>query len=173
MIIKIIGRNRLFTVLLAGAALLRLDAELGYRWQSWFNDSWDYVDASVLLKPDSTRTSGYSLYLAALHSFHSFALITVTQHLMGLLTALMIYALARRRFSCPAWLAALMTVPVLFDGFEVQLEHLIMSDTLFLFLVMLALTLLLWSPLQRSRTTWLRCAASGLLLGMSATVRTT
>ena len=180
MITKIIGGNRLFTGLLVVSALLRLDAELGYRWQSWFNDSWDYVDTAVTLSLDPTRASGYSLYMAVLRPFHSFATVTVSQHLMGLATGVMIYALARRRFSCPAWLAALMAVPVLFDGFEIQLEHLIMSDTLFLFLTMLALVVLLWWPLGRDepglawwKTSWARCAAAGVLISLSALVRAT
>jgi hypothetical protein len=180
MIAGLIGRNRLFAGVLVVSALLRLDAELGYRWQSWFNDSWDYVDTAVTLGLDPTRTSGYSLYLAVLRPFHSFALVTVSQHLMGLATGVLIYALARRRFACPSWAATAMTLPVLFDGFEIQLEHLIMSDTLFLFLVMLALVVLLWSPLRRVgpgtawwRSAWARCAAAGILIGLSAIVRST
>ena len=180
MMTKVIGRHRLFAAVLVVAALLRLDAELGYRWQSWFNDSWDYVDTAVTLSLDPTRTSGYSLYLALLRPFHSFALVTISQHLMGLATGVMIYALARRRFSCPAWLATLMAVPVLLDGFEIQLEHLIMSDTLFLFLAVASLTVLLWSPLRRDepgtawwKTTWFRCAVSGALIGLGAVVRST
>lgn len=210
MIAGLIGRNRLFTAILVVSALLRLDAELGYRWQSWFNDSWDYLDTAVTLGLDPTRTSGYSLYLALLRPFHSFALVTVSQHLMGLATGVLIYALARRRFACPSWAATAMTLPVLFDGFEIQLEHLIMSDTLFLFLVMLALVVLLWSPLggygpsgsgvspgstvspragtsrgapdtvavsaiRRAprRSSWARCAVAGILIGLSAIVRST
>jgi hypothetical protein len=192
MMTGLIGRNRLFAAVLVAGALLRADAELGYRWQSWFNDSWDYVDTAVTLSLDPTRTSGYSLYLAVLRPFHSFALVTVSQHLMGLAVAVMVYALAKHRFSCPSWLAVLMTLPVLLDGFEIQLEHLIMSDTLFLFLAMLAVMVLLWSPLRRPgpgdvtapwwssfwrgpwwRLSWVRCAISGALLGLSAIVRTT
>ncbi len=171
-------RNKLFAIALVPAALLRVDAELGYRWQSWFNDSWNYVDTAITLNLDPTRPSGYSLYLWLLKPFHSFALVTVSQHLMGLATAVLLYALARHRFRAPAWLAVAMTLPVLYDGFEVQLEHLIMSDTLFLFLAMLAITVLLWSPLRASgpawwRSPWLRCAVAGLLLGLSAIVRPT
>ncbi len=167
-------RNKLFAVALVPAFLLRVDAELGYRWQSWFNDSWDYMDTAVTLRLDPTRTAGYSLYLWVLKPFHSLALVTVSQHLMGLLVAVMIYALARHRFGAPEWLAVVLTLPVLYDGFEIQLEHLIMSDTLFLFLVMAAVTLLLWSPLRpASGLTWLRCAGAGLLIGLSAIVRAT
>lgn len=177
---ELISRNRLFTVFLVVATLLRICAEVGYRWQSWFNDSWEYVDTGVTLILDPTRTSGYSLYLALLRPFHSFALVTISQHIMGLLTGVMIYVLARRRFSCPAWLATLLSLPVLLDGFEIQLEHLIMSDTVFLFLTMLSLFVLLWAPLRKPepgtrwwRSTWFRCALSGILIGLAALDRST
>ncbi|MFY9851411.1 MAG: hypothetical protein WAK83_27905, partial [Trebonia sp.] len=148
---RALAGNKLFVILMIPAALLRIDAELGYRWQSWFNDSWNYVDTAVTLNLDPTRPSGYSFYLWVLKPFHSFALVTVSQHIMGLLVAVMMYALARHRFGTPKWLAAVMTLPVLYDGFEIQLEHLILSDTLFLFLAMLAVLVLLWSPLPPLR----------------------
>ena len=132
--------------MLTPAFLLRVDAELGYRWQSWFNDSFEYVQNTVHFTLDPTRVSGYSIWLKLLQPFHSYAVVTILQHLMGLAVAVMVYALARHRFEAPAWLATLAAVPVLYDGFEIQLEHLILSDTLFLFLLMLAITLLLWDP---------------------------
>jgi hypothetical protein len=184
---RTLAGNKLFAILMVPATLLRIDAELGYRWQSWFNDSWNYVDTAVTLGLDPARPSGYSFYLWVLKPFHSFALVTVSQHIMGLLVAVMMYALARHRFGTPKWLAAVMTLPVLYDGFEIQLEHLILSDTLFLFLTMLAVLVLLWSPLPPLRaaggaggagvpwwrSSWARCALAGLLLGLSAIVRTT
>ena len=60
---RALAGNKLFVILMIPAALLRIDAELGYRWQSWFNDSWNYVDTAVTLNLDPTRPSGYSLYL--------------------------------------------------------------------------------------------------------------
>ncbi len=161
--------NKLFALALIPAVLLRVDAELGYRWQSWFNDSFSYVSSAVTLTPETSRPSGYPVYLWLLSPFHSYFLVTASQHLMGLLVAVMIYALARRRFAAPAWVAVLATLPVLYDGFEIQLEHLIMTDTLFLFLAFAALTVLLWSP----RPSWRACLAAGLLLGLSTTVRST
>ena len=80
-------------------SLLRVAAELGYRWQSWFNDSFTYVRAAVTLTPNTTRPSGYPLYLWLLSPAHSYLLVTASQHLMGLLVAVMIYALARHRFA--------------------------------------------------------------------------
>ena len=166
---RCLADNKLFALALIPAVLLRVDAELGYRWQSWFTDSFSYVSSAVTLTPDTSRPSGYPVYLWLLSPFHSYFLVTASQHLMGLLVAVMIYALARRRFAAPAWVAVLATLPVLYDGFEIQLEHLIMTDTLFLFLAFAALTVLLWNP----RPSWRACLAAGLLLGLSTTVRST
>src|ERR1700758_2206458 len=166
---RLIAGNRLFAAVLIPALALRVDAELGYRWQSWFNDSFTYVRAAVTLTPNTTRPSGYPLYLWLLSPAHSYLLVTASQHLMGLLVAVMIYALARHRFAAPAWVAVLATLPVLYDGFEIQLEHLVMADTLFLFLAMAAVTIALWSP----RPSWRACLAAGLLLGVSSAVRPT
>jgi hypothetical protein len=167
--IRLIAANRLFAAALIPALALRVTAELGYRWQSWFNDAFSYVRAAVTLTPNTTRPSGYPLYLWLLSPAHSYLLVTASQHLMGLLVAVMIYMLARHRFAAPAWVAVLATLPVLYDGFEIQLEHLIMADTLFLFLTMAAVTIALWSP----RPSWRACLAAGLLLGVSSAVRPT
>jgi hypothetical protein len=160
--------NRLFILVMVPAVLLRIDAELGYRWQVWFNDSFDYVQNTVKFQLDPTRPSGYSIFLKVLEPFRTYALVTILQHLMGLAIAVMIYALARHRYAAPAWLATLATVPVLYDGFEIQLEHLIMADIPFLFVATLALTIFLWKP----DPSLLRCAVVGLLLGISDTIRT-
>jgi hypothetical protein len=150
------------------AVLLRADAELGYRWQVWFNDSFDYIQNTVHFALDPTRVGGYSIALKVLEPFHSYALITILQHLMGLAVAVMVYALARHRFGANAWLATLAAIPVLYDGFEIQLEHLIMADVPFLFALTLALTLLLW---DRAEPSLWRCAVIGLLLGIGALLR--
>jgi hypothetical protein len=156
--------HRLFIIVAIPAVLLRVDAELGYRWQAWFNDSFQYVQNTVHFNLDPTRVSGYSIWLKILEPFHSFALVTILQHLMGLAVAVMVYALARHRYRAPAWLATLATVPVLYDGFEIQLEHLILSDVPLLFLLVLATTMLLWNPAGPSLRT---CVVVGLLLGIA------
>jgi hypothetical protein len=162
------AEHRLFIIVLIPAFLLRVDAELGYRWQAWFNDSFEYVQNTVHFELDPTRVSGYSVWLKILQPFHSYALVTILQHLMGLAIAVMIYALARHRFGVSAWLATLATVPVLYDGFEIELEHLIMADVPFLFLLTLATTLLLW---DRSGPSTRTCAVIGGLLGLGAVLR--
>jgi SAM-dependent methyltransferase len=160
--------HRLFVIVLIPAVLLRADAELGYQWQAWFNDSFEYISNTVHFGLDPTRVSGYSIGLKILQPFHSYGLITSLQHLTGLAVAVMVYALARHRFSAPAWLAALAAVPVLYDGFEIELEHLILGDVPFLFLLTLATTLLLW---DRPGPSLRKCVAVGLLLGVADCVR--
>jgi hypothetical protein len=160
--------HRLFVIVLIPAVLLRADAELGYRWQAWFNDSFVYVEDTIHFNLDPTRVSGYSVWLKILEPLHSYAIVTILQHLMGLAVAVMIYALARHRFGASAWLATLAAVPVLYDGYEIQLEHLILSDVPFLFVLMLATTLLLWDPEGPSTR---RSAVIGLLLGLGAVLR--
>ncbi|HEY4700840.1 MAG TPA: hypothetical protein VIH64_03065, partial [Streptosporangiaceae bacterium] len=53
------------------------------------------------------------------------------------------------------------------DGFQIQLEHLILSDVPFEFLIVLATTLLLWDR----KPSWQRCTLIGLILGVADTVR--
>jgi hypothetical protein len=86
---------------------------------------------------------------------------------MGVAVGVMVYALARHRFGAPRWIAALATLPVLFDGFQIQLEHLILSDVPFEFLIALAVTLLLWDR----KPSWQRCTLIGFILGIAETVR--
>jgi hypothetical protein len=159
--------NKLFALVLVPALLLRLDAELGYRWQSWFNDSFTYMSDVINLHPDTTRVGGYAIFLKILEPLHSLAAVTILQHLMGVSVGVMIYALARHRFGAPRWIATLATLPVLFDGFQIQLEHLILSDVPFEFLIALATTMLLWNR----KPSWWCCALIGLILGVADTVR--
>ena len=96
--------HRLFIIVLTPAVLLRVDAELGYRWHAWFNDSFQYVQNTVHFNLDPTRVSGYSIWLKILQPLHTYAVVTILQHLMALAVAVMIYALARHRFRTrPGW----------------------------------------------------------------------
>jgi hypothetical protein len=159
--------NKLFALALVPAVLLRIDTELGYEWQAWFNDSFQYMSDVIGLHPDTTRPVGYSIFLKVLEPLHSYAAVTILQHLMGVAVGVMVYAVARHRFGAPRWIATLATLPVLFDGFQIQLEHLILSDVPFEFLIALAVTLLLWDR----KPSWQRCTLIGFILGIAETVR--
>ncbi|MFV2174420.1 hypothetical protein ACFHW2_07825 [Actinomadura sp. LOL_016] len=164
----IVRRNPTFSVIIVMAALLRLTAMAGYRPVMFFNDSFDYLHVAMEPHPHPLRPDGYGFLLILLKPFHSFALVSAVQHLMGLAMGLMVYALLHRRFRLPGWGAAIAAAPVLLDAYQIQLEHLVLSDTLFGFLVMSAVTLLLW----RDRPTWKIAAAVGLIVGFSWLTRT-
>jgi hypothetical protein len=156
-------RHPAFSVIIATAALLRLIAMLGYQPVMFFNDSFDYLNVAMDPYPHPLRPDGYSFLLVLLKPFHSFALVAALQHLMGLGMGVMVYALLRRKFRLPGWGAALASAPVLLDAYQLQLEHLVLSDTMFTFLVMCAVTLLLW----HDRPTWKIAAAVGLIVGLA------
>jgi hypothetical protein len=163
----LIARDPLFATALTAGAVLRLVAMLGYPGALWFSgDSYVYVGAALRPRPDLSKTTGYSLFLRALLPFHSFTLVTGLQHLMGLAIAVMIYLLARRAGVAKLW-AMLATLPVLLDGFEIEDEHMIMSEALFSFLVMLAMVAILW----RYRVSWPTALIAGLLVGYAVDVR--
>ncbi len=78
-----------------------------------------YLGAALRLRPDLSKTTGYSLFLGALEPLHSLALVTGVQHLMGLAVAVMVYALARRSGVSERWSVAV-ALPVLLDGFQIE-----------------------------------------------------
>jgi hypothetical protein len=164
----VLRRHWLFIIVAIPALLLRADAELGYRWQSWFNDSFSYVRAAVLLQPETQRVSGYPVLLWLLSPFHSLALITILQHLVGLGIGFLVYWLARERFGARTWIAVLAAIPVLYDAFQIQLEHLIMPDLWYAALIIVAVALLLSA---RSAIGWRRALLAGLLIGVADIVR--
>lgn len=160
-------RHRLFTVALGLGAVLRIITMLGFGPAMWFNDSYDYVSVALRPRPHPIRPDGYGFWLLILKPLHSFSFVVFTQHLMGLATAILIYTLLIRKFGVPRWGATLAAAPVLFDAYQIQLEQLIMSDTLFIVLVVGVITLVLWHPTM----SWRTGAAVGLLLAMTALTR--
>lgn len=160
--------NRLFALALGAGTILRLVAVVGYPGALYFaGDSYVYLGRTIQLAPDRSKSTGYSLFLKVLEPFHSLTLVTIVQHLMGLAIAVMIYALLRRARVPTRW-AALATVPVLLNGFQVELEHMVMADTLFMFLLVAAAALLLW----REQPSWRAVLLAGLLTGYAITVWT-
>jgi hypothetical protein len=162
-----IQEHGLFGVVLLAATLVRAIALLGYAPALWYPDSLPYVHAALYVAPYRIRPVGYSFLLWTLRPFHSFTLVVVVQHAMGLAAGTAIYALLRHRFRMPAWAATLAAIPPLLSAYTIQIEHFVLSDTLFGFLVTMAVVLMLWRPVP---PVW-SCALAGLLLSGAAVVR--
>nr|WP_271170430.1 hypothetical protein [Microbispora rosea]GLJ82025.1 hypothetical protein GCM10017588_07500 [Microbispora rosea subsp. aerata] len=152
-------------------ALLRLVAVLGYRPALWFPDSYTYVVTAMRPRPDLVRPAGYSMFLRLLEPFHSFALVVTVQHVLGLLVGVMLYTTVLRRGG-PTWAAVLACVPVLLDAYQIELEHLLVSDSLFTFLVVGAVCLALRRPRPSGTLTPRSAAALGLVLAAATLTRT-
>ena len=151
--------HALFCVALLVAAGVRFIIVLGYPPALWFSDSLPYVQAVEPLSPSPVRPAGYSFYLAMLAPFHSIWLVTLVQAVMGLTTATAVYVVLRRH-KLSGGVATLAAAPVLFSAYQLQLEHFVLSDTLFGLLVTVAVVVMLWRPVPSV----LVCAFTGLIL---------
>ncbi|WP_235855085.1 hypothetical protein [Nonomuraea aridisoli] len=158
----LVRRHGWFLGLFAAGAALRVLAMLGYRPALWFPDTYTYVVTVFHPRPDLVRPAGYSMFLKLLEPLHSFGAVALAQHLLGLATGLLVYRAARR---APRWAATLAAAPVLLDAYQVELEHLLVSDTLFMFLIVLAVALCVT---RRTSTVVL----IGLLLAAATLTRT-
>lgn len=97
-------------------------------------DSAVYADmARGNLFADPARTAGYPMFLRGLHAISNQIELTIAaQHLIGIATALLLYATVRR-VGAPSWAALIAAAAVLLPVDQVQLEHTLMSEALFTF----------------------------------------
>src|SRR3954453_8844469 len=129
--------------ILAIGALLRLALIFG--WQpalfGW-PDAASYIDvARGQLFGNELRPAGYSLFLRGLHGVApSLMLVVVVQHLLGLASALILY-LAVVRAGAPRAFGLIPAAVVALGGDGIFLEHAPISESLFIFLVAVALYL--------------------------------
>jgi hypothetical protein len=163
----VVSDHRLFAILVVLAAALRAVVQLAYQPALLFSDSAGYLYNAEYLVPLPLRPAGYAFFLKPLVAVHNLAVIAVAQHVLGLALGVAIYVLLVRLRLRP-WVAALAAVPVLFDGFQLDIEQYVMSDTLFEAVLLAAVVLLAW---PRERLGHWRIAGAGLLLAIGAIVR--
>ena len=158
--------NWQFSIVVLAAILVRIIVVLGYPPILWFNDSYNYLYDAVAHVPDQIRPNGYPFFLDLLLPLHNAYPLALLQAAMGVVMGVAIYALLRHR-GLPWWGAALPTLPVLFDSYELHIEHMVTADPLFIFLVTIAVVILCWSD----RPSVLVMAIAGLFIGSAALVR--
>ena len=153
-------RHWLFAALLVLAAGLRGVVFAAYHPALIFPDSVRYLQyahnfATGHWSVDALRQSGYSVLIVPALLLHDMWIIPLVQHLVGLATAGLVYAVLIR-FGTPAWLAAAATIGVLFDPLQLILEQYVLTDTWTVLEIVAALAVLAW---RRDGPGWRRCAA--------------
>lgn len=164
----LVRRHWIFAVLLVPAVVLRVLLMIAYRPAIFYIDSVaSYLLPLPSLDPTGQDPIGYDLYLLdPVLKVGNLATVVALQHLMGLGIAVAGYALLVHK-GARRWLAALATVPVLLDAYQLQIETTIMTEPLFEAMIVAALVTLAW----RARPGVPAVVVAGLLLGLATTVR--
>ena len=139
----LLAEHRAVVVLLVVAAGLRLLAFVAVYPGIWFSDTNNYVTVAATGRLSEVRVGGYALLVAPFWHLGSAAALVALQHLLALGMVTLLYALLVRR-GAPRWLAVLAVVPAALDAYLIDIEHAVMSDTLFHAAVVVAIALLLW-----------------------------
>jgi Dolichyl-phosphate-mannose-protein mannosyltransferase len=189
-------RHWVFAALLVLGAALRAVVFAAYHPALIFPDSVRYLQyahnfTAGQWSVDALRQSGYSVLIIPAVLLHGLWIVPLAQHLVGLATAVLVYAVLIR-FGVRTWLAAVAAIPVLFDPLQLVLEQYVLADVWTVFLVVAALVILVWRREEESawrrdkgselrlegpektaqdRRGWLPAAACGLLLGLAVTFR--
>jgi hypothetical protein len=155
--------------LLAVGVLLRVYFTIQWRPSiTGYSDSGIYFqDATTGPFADPLRVVGYGMFLSALHWITPhLLLVTVVQHLLGLLTAVLLFATVRR-CGGPPMLGLAPAAVVTLGGTQLFLEHAALAETLFTFLI----ALLLYAAVRAWRGWFGWAALAGACAGISVTVR--
>ena len=167
--VRLLGEHWALALVLALAAALRVAVAVAYRPALFFiGDSWGYLERAY----DHTfvgfgfgQPSGYPVVIKLLsYVTHDLAAITALQHVVGLATGVLVYALSRK-LAVPHLLAAAAAAIVLFDSYTLALEQDVLSESVF------ALFLLVSAYLAVVARGPAALAASGLVLGGATTIR--
>jgi len=169
---RAVRRHWLFAALAGCATALRVVVLLAYQQALIFPDSERYLQYAHNFiigqwVPDWLRTSGYSFLLIPAVLARNLTSVVAVQHLLGLATAALIYA-TLLHFGARRWVAAVATIPVLFDPLQLDLEQYILTDVSATFLMMTALVVLVW---KREAIGWKAPVAAGLLIAAATLIR--
>jgi hypothetical protein len=117
---------------------------------------------------DPNHAAGYVLILRILHLIWPYlVLVTITQHVLGIAGGVLLYD-AVRRARAPRALGLVPAAVVILGGSELMLEHAVLSDGIFIFLV----ALVLWCVVRAWRGSWWWAFAAGASIGVAIDVRT-
>jgi hypothetical protein len=120
---------------------------------------------------DFWMPAGYPVFLKAVHLVSNDMGFTIAvQHLLGVVTAVLLYLVARR-LGVGQWVSLVPAAVVLLSGDQIYLEHILMGDAFYLFAMVLALYLFVLA-VQTPSKRWL-LALAGVVSGLACLTRTT
>ena len=160
--------HRPFLIALGAGVLVRIVVTIAFTPALLQSDGPAYLARVHDLLPDPNRPVGYVIGLLKPLSWiaDNVALYVAVQHVLGLLTAVLVYDLVRR-WGAGRWWATIAALPVLFDSMQLMLEHAVLSDVFFCFLLVSAF----WVLARRRVLRPGHAVIGGLLLGAAVTVR--
>lgn len=149
----------------AGGLIFRVLVMVAYRPAlELFGDSYSYLGPGIT--PDAAHPIGYPVLLRILSVTGSLAAVVGVQHGLTIVAAILGYLLLLRLGVRP-WLAGLAAVPAMFDAYQVDVEHFVLSDSVFEFVAVATLVVLLWHDRPGVRAG----ATLGLLLSCAVLLR--
>jgi 4-amino-4-deoxy-L-arabinose transferase-like glycosyltransferase len=163
----------LAALVVAGVALRVLGATASWPVSTTLADAGSYAAyATANPMEDPLHTAGYSSFLAVVGVFtREVAVVTILQHLLAIITALLFYA-AVRRVTRSHWAGLLPAALVLLNADLVFLERNVLSETLFM--TVLAGTFYAAVRAFDAPDPWWRWpAATGALVGLVTIMRAT
>ena len=147
--------------------VLRIVAMVGYQPILMLQrDTYAYLSLSLRMDVTGLRPSLYPMLIKPLAELGNLQLLSLVQHLAGLAVAVMFYVLMRR-LEVSAIVAALGVVPVLLDGYVINIEHYLLTEAFFNLFVAGALILIAYPQ----RPSIVGVGASGLIIGLSMLLR--
>ena len=159
-------------VVLAAGAVIRVLFMVAWSpaFMGW-PDAKSYIDVSQgELFGNPLRPAGYPLFLRGVNAiWTNIHFVVVINHLLGLATAVVLYATVVRA-GAPRWLALLPAAVVALGGTQMFLEHSVLSEPLFTFLCAVGAYAAVRCAAERPR--WaLWPATAGVVLAFAASVR--
>jgi hypothetical protein len=159
------------------AGLLGLGLVLrAYFMLAWHPAITGYSDSGIYFQDgvesvwtDPMRTVGYSMFLRVLHAITPhLILVTIIQHLLGLITAALYFFMIRRTGG-PQWLGLIPAAVIALFGDQLFIEHAALSDAPLVFLLALTLycTLRAGRDDRGLRQNLIWAAAAGLAAGFA------
>jgi hypothetical protein len=169
----VLRRHWPFALVLAVGAALRLACEIAYRPALFYSDSWGYLSmahGSGIVSFAPLRPSGYPVVLKIL-SVVGDGLVATTwaQHLAGLATGTIVYALLRT-LGVRRWAASTAAAFVVLDAWAIALEQYVLAEAFFGLLIAAAVAASLIAVLRRAGTE-IGLGVAGLCFATAALMR--